>query len=76
MVTRMPELVLGGGVDPAKPPGDHLAGAVGHVRCGYYVCHTVLIECPSGLHGLVVVGEEELGVFETEREIFGGQRTV
>jgi hypothetical protein len=72
VVTRVPELVLGGGVNPAKPPGDHLASAVGHVSCGCNVCHAVFVESPSGLYGLIGGEEEEFGVLETEWERFGG----
>ena len=55
MVIGVPELVLGSVVDPAKPPGDHFGRAIGHVRRGRDVSHAILIDCPSGLYGLVIV---------------------
>ena len=76
MVTGVPELVLGGGMDPAKPPADHLAGAVGHISCGCNMCHTVFVEGPSSLYDLIGVGEEELGILETEWEGLAGRCRV
>ena len=66
MVGRVPELVLICRMDPAEPPCDHGAGAVGHVSRGCDVGYAIAVEGPASFHAVVGCGQEQLGVLEPE----------
>lgn len=68
MIEWMPEFVLLCVVDPAKPPGYHGGGTVGHVGCCCDVVHSFGVDGIAGFGWWVGCCEEEFCFGNEKRE--------